>query len=58
MPLTGLNHYLLVARNLEQTKDFFLGEIVDPAKWSGEGSASAVTLDGSGGKRTRVRKQN
>ena len=36
----------------------FLGEVVDPAKWSGKGSASAVTLDGSGGKRTRVRKQN
>src|SRR6266478_8652642 len=23
MPLTGLNHYLLVAKNLERTKDFY-----------------------------------
>ena len=36
----------------------FLGEVVDPKKWQGKGSASAVTLDGSGGKRTAVRKQN
>src|SRR4029079_16133163 len=36
----------------------FLGEVVDPAKWKGKGSASAVTLDGSAGKRTAVRKQN
>ena len=36
----------------------FLGEVVDPKKWQGKGSASAVTLDGAAGKRTRVRKQN
>ena len=36
----------------------FLGEVVDPQKWQGKGSASAVTLDGASGKRTRVRKQN
>jgi catechol 2,3-dioxygenase-like lactoylglutathione lyase family enzyme len=36
----------------------FLGEVVDPAKWRGKGSASAVTLDGNAGRRTRVRKQN
>jgi catechol 2,3-dioxygenase-like lactoylglutathione lyase family enzyme len=36
----------------------FLGEVVDPKKWQGEGSASAVTLDRSAGKRTAVRKQN
>src|SRR5438445_7555477 len=23
MPLTGLNHYLIVAKNLERTKDFY-----------------------------------
>ena len=36
----------------------FLGEVVDPKKWQGKGSASAVTLDRSAGKRTAVRKQN
>jgi hypothetical protein len=33
----------------------FLGEVVDPKKWEGEGSASAVTLDAPGGK---ARRQN
>ena len=33
----------------------FLGEVVDPKKWEGKGSASAVTLDGAGG---TARKQN
>jgi catechol 2,3-dioxygenase-like lactoylglutathione lyase family enzyme len=33
----------------------FLGEVIDPKKWEGRGSASAVTLDESGGK---ARKQN
>jgi catechol 2,3-dioxygenase-like lactoylglutathione lyase family enzyme len=36
----------------------FLGEVVDPKKWQGKGSASSVTLDRSAGKRTAVRKQN
>ena len=36
----------------------FLGEVVDPGKWQGKGSASSVTLDASAGKRTKVRKQN
>ena len=36
----------------------FLGEVVDPKKWQGKGSASAVTLDGSAGKRTAVRRQS
>ena len=36
----------------------FLGEVVDPKKWQGKGSASAVTLDRSAGKRTAVRRQN
>jgi catechol 2,3-dioxygenase-like lactoylglutathione lyase family enzyme len=36
----------------------FLGEVVDPAKWQGKGSASSVTLDSGAGKRTAVRKQN
>ena len=35
----------------------FLGEVVDPKKWQGKGSASAVTLDRSAGKRTQVRRQ-
>ena len=35
----------------------FLGEAVDPAKWQGKGSASAVTLDRKAGKRTQVRRQ-
>ena len=33
----------------------FLGEVIDPKKWEGRGSASAVTLDGAGGK---ARRQN
>jgi catechol 2,3-dioxygenase-like lactoylglutathione lyase family enzyme len=33
----------------------FLGEVIDPRDWEGEGSASAVTLEGPGGK---ARKQN
>ena len=33
----------------------FLGEVVDPEKWEGKGSASAVTLDRPGGK---ARQQN
>ena len=33
----------------------FLGEVVDPKKWEGKGSASAVTLDRPGG---TARKQN
>jgi catechol 2,3-dioxygenase-like lactoylglutathione lyase family enzyme len=36
----------------------FLGEVVDEKEWKGKGSASAVTLDRSSGKRTAVRKQN
>jgi len=36
----------------------FLGEVVDPKKWQGKGSASAVTLQRSAGKRTAVRRQN
>ena len=35
----------------------FLGEVVDPKKWQGKGSASSVTLDRSAGKRTQVRRQ-
>ena len=36
----------------------FLGEVIDEKEWKGKGSASAVTLDRSAGKRTAVRKQN
>ena len=36
----------------------FLGEVIDDKEWKGKGSASAVTLDRSAGKRTAVRKQN
>lgn len=36
----------------------FLGEVIDPAKWSGKGSASAVTLSKSDGKRTAAARQN
>ena len=36
----------------------FLGEVIDPAKWSGKGSASAVTLTKSNGKRTAAARQN
>ena len=35
----------------------FLGEVVDPKKWQGKGSASSVTLDRQVGKRTQVRRQ-
>ena len=34
----------------------FLGEVIDPAKWQGRGSASAVTLDKSPGRSTAVRR--
>ena len=36
----------------------FLGERIDPNAWQGKGSASAVTLKKSSGKRTAVQKQN
>jgi catechol 2,3-dioxygenase-like lactoylglutathione lyase family enzyme len=36
----------------------FLGEVIDEKEWKGKGSASAVTLDRSAGKRTAVRRQN
>jgi len=36
----------------------FLGERIDPDTWKGKGSASAVTLKKSSGKRTAVQKQN
>ena len=36
----------------------FLGERIDPNLWKGKGSASAVTLRKSAGKRTAVQKQN
>ena len=36
----------------------FLGEVIDEKEWKGKGSASAVTLDRSAGRRTAVRKQN
>jgi catechol 2,3-dioxygenase-like lactoylglutathione lyase family enzyme len=36
----------------------FLGEVIDPAKWSGKGSASAVTLSKANGKRTAAARQN
>ena len=36
----------------------FLGEVIDEKEWKGKGSASAVSLDRSAGKRTAVRKQN
>ena len=32
----------------------FLGEGVDPKEWKGKGSASAVTLKKSGGKKTAI----
>ena len=35
----------------------FLGEVIDEKEWRGKGSASAVSLDRSAGKRTSVRKQ-
>lgn len=36
----------------------FLGEVIDPGKWSGKGSASSVTLSKSNGKRTAAARQN
>jgi catechol 2,3-dioxygenase-like lactoylglutathione lyase family enzyme len=36
----------------------FLGEVIDPAAWAGKGSASAVTLGKSNGKRTAAARQN
>ena len=42
MPITELNHYLLVAKNLELN---FLGEVIDPRSWAGKGSSSAVALE-------------
>jgi catechol 2,3-dioxygenase-like lactoylglutathione lyase family enzyme len=36
----------------------FLGEVIDPGAWRGKGSASAVTLSKSRGKRTAVARQN
>jgi len=36
----------------------FLGEVIDPAAWAGKGSASAVTLSKSRGKRTAAARQN
>ena len=34
----------------------FLGEVIDEKQWRGKGSASAMTLDRSAGKRTAIRK--
>jgi catechol 2,3-dioxygenase-like lactoylglutathione lyase family enzyme len=36
----------------------FLGEVIDPRAWSGKGSASAVTLTKSRGRRTAAARQN
>ena len=36
----------------------FLGEVVDPKKWQGKGSASSVTLSKGNGKRTAAAQQN
>lgn len=36
----------------------FLGEVIDPQAWKGRGSASAVTLERSRGRRTAVRREN
>jgi len=36
----------------------FLGERIDPDAWKGKGSASAVTLKKSGGKKTAIETQN
>jgi catechol 2,3-dioxygenase-like lactoylglutathione lyase family enzyme len=36
----------------------FLGERIDPNAWKGKGSASAVTLQRSSGRKTAVQKQN
>jgi len=36
----------------------FLGERVDPEEWKGQGSASAMTLRKSAGKKTKIAQQN
>jgi catechol 2,3-dioxygenase-like lactoylglutathione lyase family enzyme len=36
----------------------FLGERIDPSAWKGKGSASAMTLKKSGGKKTAIETQN
>lgn len=36
----------------------FLGEVIDPASWAGKGSASALTLGKSNGRRTAVSRHN
>jgi len=36
----------------------FLGEVIDPKAWAGKGSASAVTLSKSDGRRTSAARQN
>ncbi|MGH8688233.1 MAG: VOC family protein [Burkholderiales bacterium] len=36
----------------------FLGEVIDPKAWKGKGSASAMALSKSNGKRTSLRAQN
>ena len=36
----------------------FLGEVIDEQEWKGKGSASAVTLKRSSGKKTAVARQN
>jgi hypothetical protein len=36
----------------------FLGEVIDEKAWRGKGSASAVTLSKSSGRRTAARLQN
>ena len=36
----------------------FLGERIDPGAWQGKGSASAMTLKKSGGKKTAIETQN
>jgi catechol 2,3-dioxygenase-like lactoylglutathione lyase family enzyme len=36
----------------------FLGEVIDETEWKGKGSASAMTLKKSSGKRTAISRQN
>ena len=36
----------------------FLGEVIDEKQWKGKGSASALTLKKSGGKKTQIAAQN
>jgi catechol 2,3-dioxygenase-like lactoylglutathione lyase family enzyme len=36
----------------------FLGEVIDPSSWAGKGSASALTLGKSNGRRTAVSRHN